>query len=245
MIPSLVWPAMMAGAAALCGAAAARWARLPGLGAALAALGVLVGLVALLGAIQASPRQLFERMPMLALGLLPPAMLAARWPRLAWPAMILAALWAGWWVAGAPLWWPDMQRAALAALGIAGASFAAMLALRPPWQGAVLGVGLAAMLWASAPRGPWFEIAWIVAAAGAAGTGFGARLPLPIVLVLGPVLAAAALGPVLAIGRGADWAVPLALLLAGMTGLLRWPLAGRLVAQSAMLVAGVVALRLA
>ena len=244
MIDPLIWPAVMAAAAALGGGAMARWVGLRALGAGLAALGLLIGLVALLGALQASPRQLFERLPMLALGLLALAILAARWPRLAWPAIALATFWAGWWMAGAPLWWPDMQRAAFAALLMAGGALAAMLALRLPWQAALLGAGLAGMLWASAPRGPWFEISWIVAAAGIAAAAFGSRLPLAMALVLGPVLAATALGPVLAIGRGADWAVPLALLLAGAIGLLRLPLAGRLAAQCAMLAAAMVALRL-
>lgn len=242
MIDPLIWPAVMAGAGVLAGVALARWAKLPGPGAVLGALGLLVGLVALLGAVQASPRQLFERLPLLALGLVLPAVLAARWPRLGWPGLGLAVLWTGWWMAGAPLWWPDAQRASVAAGLMAAGALGAMLALRQPWQAPVLAVGLAALLWASAPRGPWFEIAWLAAAAGVAAAGFGARLPLALGLVLGPMLAAVALGPVLAIGRGADWAVPLALVLVAGMGWPGLPLGARLAAQAAMLAAAVLAL---
>jgi hypothetical protein len=58
------------------------------------------------------------------------------------------------------------------------------------------------------------------------------------------VLAALAAGPVLAIGRGADWAVPAALLCAAaLPWLARWPVAAVVAGQVAVLAAAAAVLR--
>ncbi len=237
-------PVLATAALAAAGGVVARQARSPGLGGMLMGLGLLVGLAWTFGALQASPRQLPERLPMLALGLLLPAALAARWPRAAWAAAAAAALGAGWWLAGAPLWWPDAERVAPVALALAAGAGLAMAALRGPWQAPVLAAGLALLLHVTAPRGPWADVALLLGAAGLAAAAFGRALPPAGWIALGPLMAAVAAGPVLAIGRGADWAVPAALVCAvALAWLARWPVAAVAAGQVAMLAAAAAVLR--
>ncbi len=231
----------------LCGALLHRFSRLPGLAAAALPLGLLLGFLILIGGIQASPRQLGERLPLLTVLLLAPALLACRWPRpwLGWPLLGLAALLTGWWMGGGALWGPDLSRALPAMLGVAAAAGLGGAALRGPWQGALLPCGLALMLFAASPPGPWSGLALVPAVMGLAGLAWGARLPMPGWLALGPAMAALAAGPVLALGRGLDWALAVALLAAAAIGLAVRPGWPALAAQAALFLAAAAILWLA
>ncbi|MCS6891860.1 MAG: hypothetical protein NZN45_09605 [Rhodovarius sp.] len=221
MIGLLLPPALAAGALAGLGALVGRLGRHWRLGAGLAALALPVGFAWLIGSIQASPRQLPERLPMLALLLLLPAFAAARWPRglPAGLAAVAGALAGGWWMAGAPLWGPDLLRVAGLGAGLAAAAGVGMLALRGAWQGLLPPLGLALMMVVLAPPGPWAGLGIVLAAAAIGAAGFGARLPPPLQIAFGSVLAAIALGPALALGRGVDLVPPIALL---CSALLAW-----------------------
>ena len=224
------------------GALLARFGRLPAgyaavLGAAALPLALLLGFALLLGSLQASPRQLGERLPMLALLLLGPALLAARWPwpRLGWPLLGCAALLTGWWMGGGTLHGADLWRALPASAGVAAGAALAGLAWRGPWQGVVLAPGLALLLHLAAPPGPWADLALVLAVVAVAAAAFGAAPPMAGWLALGPAMAALVAGPVLALGRGTDWAVAAALLLAGGLGAAPWPGWGRAAAQAGFL----------
>lgn len=217
------WAALAAAGLVLAGAALARWRRAgewPGMAIPLA---LLVALTLLLGGILASPRQLGERLPMLALLLGGPALLASAWPH-RWVARValgLAALLAGWWMAGGGLTaaqpWPVLAAVALAALLPAPA-------LARPWQGPLLAAGLAVLLLASAPPGPWAQAALLIALVAAASAAFGPVLPLAGRVALAPLLVAVAAGPVIALARAADLGVAALLAVAALLGMLPgWP----------------------
>lgn len=242
-LPALLAPAVLG----LCGVLLHRFARLPGLAAAAMPLGLLLGFLLLIGGIQASPRQLAERLPLLALLLLAPALLACRWPRpwLGWVLLAIAAVLTGWWMGGGALYGPDLTRALPAMLGVAAAAGLGGVAMRGAWQGALLPCGLAAMLLAAAPPGPWADLALVLAVVALTGLAWGARLPAAGWLCLGPAMAALAAGPVLALGRGLDWALAAALLAAAIMGMAvrpGWPV---LAAQGALFVAAAAILWLA
>jgi hypothetical protein len=213
MPTDLLWTARGAVAALLAAAAwavALRLARRADLAAAAAGVGLAVGWSVTLGLITASPRQVPERLPLLALAAVLGAVGFAASPRLrrAWPAAtVLAALLAGWWMAGAPRTWPDLRRAAPVGLGVAAvAAWLALRGLRDAWWSLAAAVALATGLLAARVFGPapWLALAAAAAAAGAlvgrSGFGFAAAMP----FALG--LAALAAVPAVARGGAADWA---------------------------------------
>ena len=197
----------------LAGAGLARFAALPRLGAAALPLAVFLGFTLIIGGVQASPRQLGERLPMLALLLLGPALLAAWRPRraLGWVMLAVAALLAGWWMSGGALHGPDLGRAMPVLVLVALGAGLASLALRAAWLGAVLPLGLTAMLLQAAPPGPWAELGLVLGAAGLTSLAYGRSMPMAGWRALGPAMAALAAGPVIARGQPQDWALALSL----------------------------------
>lgn len=209
MDDALLLPGGMAVALVLAGAGLARWRGAGEWPAMAIPLAVLVALTLLLGGIAASPRQLGERLPMLALLLAAPAALATAWPRpvVAWLGWGLAAILGGWWMAGGPAWGDDLAQAWPLAAGLAVAALLPGMALEARWQGAILPVGLTALLWAASPPGPWFQAAFLVGLVGTAALAFGPVSPLAGRVLLAPLLVALAAGPVIAQGRWSDWLV--------------------------------------
>jgi hypothetical protein len=207
----------------------------PGLALPLAAL---AGFLLVLGGMNASPRQVFERLPMLAAGALVLAVPLAALPRtwLAVTLALLAGVGTGWWMAGAPMVAPDLRR---------GAAVLLVLALLVPvlfregggaWRGQVATLALLAGIWAAAPPGPWWLLALTLAAATLPLLVAGAALPDPARLGLAMLLAALALGPVLTRGAPQDWAAALAPLAALLLG----PRAGKGVALAGLAAAAAV-----
>jgi hypothetical protein len=225
----------------------------------LAPLGVGAGLALgwwlILGGPTASPRQLPERLPGLALAGVVAGLLLAQFGRgggrgggwVGRAGAALLVLTAAWWLAGAPLAPADLRRAAvpLLALAVLGA---AAVELRTPLR-AVVAFGLAlAGIWLAAPIGPWSMLAMAAFAAALGGLvagqreGQGVGTPpggvaawLPMALGLAGLVA----GPLLARGAAADWnaaAAPFAALWLGPVlaariggpagGPLGWGLAG-------------------
>lgn len=206
-------PTLLAAALALTTALAGRHAGPRWLAGLAAGIGVLGGWWFGLGLLTAAPRHLAERLPllMLVLLLLVPAGAARRW--LGWPALLLGAIWCGWWLAGAPRWPPDLLRAA-AAIG-AVAALALLLAALPRarWTLPVAAAALLAGLHGAALPGPMPMLGLVLLAAIAAAAATG---PMPGVTALpaaGGIAALAAL-PVLARGAPQDWAAAAAPLLA-------------------------------
>jgi hypothetical protein len=211
--------AIVATAIALAVALAGRWLARPGLAAAAAGIGLAAGFVAVLGLVSASPRQLAERLPLLAVLALGAGGLAglARRPAIRLLAFACGLVACAWWMAGAPLHLPDLRRAApeaallLAAMALAAWRGAAAPAMLAAWA------ALAAGVYLGAARGPHlaFALAGLGAALGAlpgGALGPAARLPLAVALV------GVAAVPVLARAAPADLAAaaaPLAALLAG------------------------------
>lgn len=169
-------------------------------------LGVVAGLALLLGLVWPSPRQVPERLPALALLMLASGAVALLLPTRAAPAaLVVGAVLAGWWMAGAPLHPPDMQRAGLAWLAIAALTLALgwrMAGGRAVLAAAALAVGLAV----ATPPGPYLAVALVVLGATLGGWATGARLA---ALPVAGVLAGLAAAPVLARGTPADVAVAL------------------------------------
>lgn len=180
----------VAAAVALLVAGVGRLLKRPRLAAAAAGIGLAAGFAAVLGVVNASPRQLAERLPALAILALVAGVVAAvprRGFRLA--GLAAGAALGAWWMAGAPLARADLVRAAPEALAL----LAAMAAVT--WRGAavpgmtVAWAALAAGLVAAGARGPQpaFALAGMGAALGAAllrgALGPAGRVPLAVGLV--------------------------------------------------------------
>jgi hypothetical protein len=191
----------------------------PRLAAAAAGIGLAAGFVAVFGVVNASPRQLAERLPALAILALPAGVVAAVPGRGFRPAGLAAgALLGAWWMAGAPLVRADLLRAAPEALALLVAMAAAI------WRGAaapgmaVAWAVLAAGLVAAGARGPQpaFALAGMGAVLGAAllraGLGPPGRVPLSVALV------GVAAVPLLARAAAADIAAAAAPFLALLAG---------------------------
>lgn len=181
-------------------------------------LAALAGFVVTLGGVSASPRQLPERLPLLAAGAGLAALLLAALPRtwLALALLLAGAVAGGWWLAGAPLWPEDVRRAAPVWIVLA---LLVPLLYREgagPWRGQMAALALAAALWAAGTPGPWWLLALVLAAAALPLLLAGTAMAEPGRLALAPLLAALMAGPVLARGAPADWiaaTAPLVLLL--------------------------------
>ncbi|HZF77466.1 MAG TPA: hypothetical protein VE033_16690, partial [Acetobacteraceae bacterium] len=192
----IVLPALMALAVPLAWAAAFRRLGLPGMAGGALAAGAAAGFVLLLGLSLASPRQLWERLPLLMLLLALPV-------GGGWVASLGVATASAWWMSGAPRTAADWRDAAPELAGIAGL----VLLLRPrlgePWAAVAGTAALLAGLLAAAPPGPVPVLAAILLAA-----ALGAALGRAPVAATAPAVAMAALGvlPVLARGAPADWA---------------------------------------
>ncbi|MBX9750608.1 MAG: hypothetical protein K5Q68_13565, partial [Roseococcus sp.] len=190
-----------------------RWRKRPATAGLGLALGALLGVTLLLGVVNASPRQLAERLPMLTLAALLLALPLASGRR-GWPVLalgLLAACFTGWWMAGAPLTEADLRRAAPAGLALLLLVPLVQLEATPPWRGVLAALALLGGLLASGIAGPWVMLAMILLAAALgqqmAGGGLmtdAARLPFAM------LLAALLAGPLLARGAPADWAAALA-----------------------------------
>ncbi len=221
MTLDLLWPwrgALLAFLLALTWAGLWRALRRPDLAALGAGVGLAAGVVMTLGAVPGSPRQLPERLPVLALagaslGLVL-ALAGARRGALAAGIVGGALLAGGWWLAGAPMVVPDLHRGTVGLAGLAVLLLALAVALRGPWQAAYAAALLLTGLWLAAPLGPWLALAAVVLGAvlggAAAGPAWSAPARLPIALGLGAVLA----GPVVARGNALDWIVSAGPLLA-------------------------------
>ena len=209
-----LWPwrgAALGLVAALAWAGLLRLLRRPDLAALGAGIGLAAGVVLTLGGVAASPRQLPERLALLLLGGVALGLLLALAGGEGRRGLLIglgagAGVLAGaWWVGGAPLALPDLQRATVTLLGLA-VLFAALLpVLTGPWQAAAAAALLLAGLWMTAPVGPWLVLAAVAlgAALGAAvaGPAWPVAARLPVALGLGVLIA----GPVLARGGAADW----------------------------------------
>jgi hypothetical protein len=214
MTLDLLWPwrgPLLALVVALAWAGLLRALRRPDLAALGAGIGLAAGVVMTLGMVPGSPRQLPERLPLLALGGallgLVLAVAGARRGVLA-AGLVAIGLSAGaWWLVGAPMPGPDLRRGTLALASIAALLVGLALALRGPWQAAYAAAILAAGLWLSAPFGPWLVLAVIVLGAALGGVVAGplwaAPARLPVALGLGALLA----GPVIARGSALDWTI--------------------------------------
>jgi hypothetical protein len=173
------------------------------------ALGLAVAWAVTLGLPFASPRQLAERLPLLALACFVCALLltllaAARASTLALgAAMLLAA--GAWWLAGGPMTTGDLRSALVPVLALAAAAAVASLELRSPLRCAVAFALALAALWIARPAGPWP----VLAAAGLAASLGGLPAAAPWTAVVAATMALAltglAAGPVLARGIAADW----------------------------------------
>jgi hypothetical protein len=190
-----------------------RWRKRPATAGLGLALGALLGVTLLLGPVYPSPRQLAERLPLLALaGLLLALPLASgRRGGVLVGLALLAAGFTGWWMAGAPLTEADLRRAAPAGLALLLLVPLVQLEAAPPWRGVLAAVALLAGLLASDIPGPWVMLAMTLLAAalgqqlaGGGLAGDAARLPFAM------LLAALLAGPLLARGAPADWAAALA-----------------------------------
>jgi len=219
LLPPMTKGAVVAALVALLAAGLARLLRRSHLSGAAAGLGLVAGSVAVLGVISASPRQLPERVPLLALLGLGAGLIVPGRPRGLALAVVAFGLAGGaWWMAGAPLHPPDLLHAApVAAAMLAGMLLAYLRGGPMPAMATAWGL-LAAALWAAAARGPQpaLALAGLGALAGAlpASGTFAPASRLPLALVL----AALAAVPLLARGAPADIAAaaaPAAALLAG------------------------------
>jgi hypothetical protein len=153
----------------------------PGLAGLGLGIGLLAGFWLLLGFGLASPRQLFERLPGLALGALilgvPLAMTAARPVHVV--ALAAAALGVGWWMAGGPLPLEDMRRAAPVWMAVSLAATLLLLENGGRWHGLVAAALLAALLALAEAPGPWMLLGLCVLAATAGASAAFPALPAP------------------------------------------------------------------
>jgi hypothetical protein len=189
--------------------AVARLARSrPWLAALAAAWGIFAGWWLLLGLPSASPRQLAERLPLLLAGMLVFALaltpiLRVR-PRLAPALTPLGALAAGWWMAGAPLILPDLQRS-LPVLVLGSAMVWALAQRMSPALTPAAALVLLAGLVAAGLPGPHLLLSVIVLAA-CLGAWWNPVEPAPLHgLPVAAALAALGLIPIIARGAPADW----------------------------------------
>lgn len=219
ILPSIgAWQgAAVAGLVALAVAGVLRLLGRPALSTAAAGLGLAAGWFVVLGALTASPRQLPERLPALAvaaalLGLLLAAADRARW---AWAAAVVATVAGAWWLSGAPMVRPDLLRVATTLLALGLLSVLILMALDGPWQGSVAAAVTFAGLALAAPLGPWLPLAAALLAGIVGGALTGGNWPAGARLAPALGLAALSAGPVLARGAAADWiaaaAAPVAL----------------------------------
>ena len=174
------------------------------------ALGALLGVILLLGLVNASPRQLAERLPVLAwVGMLLALPLALG--RGAWLVVPLGAAFTGWWMAAAPLTEADLLRGAPVLLALLLLVPLVHLESSPPWRGTLAAAALAAALLAAGPPGPWVLLALVLLAATLAQqVAAGGAMPDAARLPYAMLLAALITGPLLARGAAADWATALA-----------------------------------
>jgi signal transduction histidine kinase len=186
------------------------------------ALGLAVGWWFTLGLPIASPRQLAERLPLLALAGFAAALLLGlvaagrRWGSALGAALLLAA--GAWWLAGAPLAAADLRRAQVLLLALGAASAVASLELRSPLRAAIAFALLLAAVWIVRPTGPWAVLAAAGAAAALGGMPAGAPWSVTAALPVALALAGLAAGPILARGAAPDWtagAAPFAALALG------------------------------
>ena len=219
LIDSLWFPPVAALLAALAWAWFFRWRKQPATAGLALPIAAALGFALLLGVMNASPRQLFERLPLLALAALllalPLCLFTRRW--FAGVMTGIGALLCGWWMAGGPLVEPDLLRGAPVLLMLSLIVPLVMVETAGPWRGALASLALAAALWASGVPGPWMLLAMVLAAA-ALGQQLARGGPAPDAarLPLAMLLTALLAGPVMARGAPADWAaalVPLAPLL--------------------------------
>lgn len=189
-----------------------RWRKRPATAGLGLALGAALGVTLLLGLAVASPRQLAERLPLIALAALPLALPLAGGRR-GWPVLLGlgAAVFTGWWMAGAPLTEADLRRAAPAGLALVLLVPLVQLEAAPPWRGVLAAGALLAGSLASGVPGPWVMLAMTLLAATlgqqiAGGGAMAETARLPFAMLLAAMLA----GPLLARGAPADWAAALA-----------------------------------
>jgi hypothetical protein len=237
--------AALALAAAFAWAGACRLLGRPHLGAAGAGLGLAAGLVLTLGSVTASPRQLPERLPLLAVAGAAGGLLltllggGGRRDGVAAAAAALVLPAGAWWIMGAPQTLIDLHRVAVPALAVLVLLAALHSGLRGPWQATGATAVLLAGLALSAPLGPWLFLAAVVLAASCgaavAGPAWPAPPRLPVALVLGALVAA----PLLGRGAAADWTVAAAPLLAlWVAPTLATRLPGRAAVPLAWIIAG-------
>jgi hypothetical protein len=208
---SMLWPWRGAAAAFLLALGVALLARRRVRLAALAAgVGILAGWWTTFGLLTASPRQLPERLPLLALFLVLVAGLggavSARWR---WAGPLVAALGAfgaGWWMAGAPLVAPDLARAAPVLAGIAALTFLPAMRIEGRGRGVAAALVLLAALIAAAAPGPGLVLGAAVLGA-TLGALAGRGVPQGVLAALPLAGAVAGLAAIPVIGRGAaaDW----------------------------------------
>jgi hypothetical protein len=218
-VPADVRGAVVALVVAVAALVAGRLLRMPRLSTLALALGVAAGCLAVTGVIAASPRQLAERVPMLAvIGLLAAVAVAAlRHPWLRLAAGVAGVAVGGWWMSGAPLHPDTLVRAAPVAAALAVAMGAAALRGTGPAATVACAV-LAAGLALAGARGPHvaYALAVLGAVLGAALAGQAGSAPARV--VTGMMLAGVAAVPVLGRGAGADWAAAAAPALALLAG---------------------------
>lgn len=225
-LPDLAFPdawqgVVLGGALALLWALGFGLARRRGLASLAFAAGCALAWVATLGLVTASPRQLPERLPLLALAALLLTAPLPRWPRLGWAVVLVLALGGGWWLAGGPLTWPDLRRAMPVAAGMAGLVLLIRARLDAPWPGVVAAAAALGALMLAGQRGPQ-----VLLEAGVAAAALGAALARapwgPVAPALALALAAPTALPVVARGAMADWvaaaAAPTALWLGPLVG---------------------------
>lgn len=190
-----------------------RWRRRPATAGLALPLAALLGVTLLMGVVQASPRQLAERMPMLALAALvlaaPLAISGARW--LSVLMALAGALATGWWMGGGPLVMADLRAAAPVVLALGLIMPLVMIESAGPWRLAGAALALAAGLFAAGSTGPWTMLGAVLAAA-AVGQQLagGAAAPATARLAGAMLFSGLLAGPVLARGAPADWAAALA-----------------------------------
>lgn len=172
-----------------------------------AGVALLVAVLWLLPPIWPSPRQVVERLPALVAGLavLPMLLVRLRLPGSAVRGVSLLA--AAWWMAGAPLWWPDVRAAAVPLAAMAAAGL--WCALRPPGPAGMAGVGLAlaaALLTAAWAQDMLAALALAGAVVAAVTAWRRAGGPAAEAALCGLLIALAAL-PAIARGQAPDWLV--------------------------------------